>query len=65
MAAIAPEQAGGRNVVAFLDMLAGSEGTDTQSRVASHSRAITSKVLAPSSARAAAAAFFCWLGSTP
>jgi len=28
MAAITPEQAGGRNVVAFLDMLAWSEGTD-------------------------------------
>lgn len=28
MAVITPEQAGGRNVVAFLDMLAWSEGTD-------------------------------------
>lgn len=28
MAAITPEKAGGRNVVAFLDMLAWSEGTD-------------------------------------
>lgn len=28
MATIAPEQAGGRNAVAFLDMLAWSEGTD-------------------------------------
>ncbi|QTK37279.1 MULTISPECIES: glycoside hydrolase family 24 protein [Xanthomonas] len=31
MAVITPEQAGGRNVVAFLDMLAHSEGTSTSS----------------------------------